>query len=267
MNKKVLVIAHRGASDKLPDNTIESFDQAVADQADMIELDVRRTADGYLVVFHNRYAPKLKRAERENGASRAVSRLTYGELRLACERQGFKLALLEEVLKRYAGRIILNIEVKATGYEKEICDLVRKYGMEKDVIISSFMPWVVKKTKIADNSLLTGWIIGQKRLLKTSQPAQVILKNLFTKLNAYSIHINHRAITPKVLKRFHDIGVPVYAWTVNDIKRMKYLIDLGIDGIITNKPADLRALLNGEEAGITKIKPKKKLMLFRRKGR
>ena len=267
MNKKVLVIAHRGASDKLPDNTIESFDRAVLDKADMIELDVRRTADGHLVVFHNRYAPKLRIAGREDGAPRAVARLTCKELRLACERQGFKLALLEEVLKRYAGRIVLNIEIKGTGYEQEVCDLVHKYGMEKEVIISSFLPWVVKKTKIADSSLLTGWIIGQKRLLKTNQPAQVLLKNLFAKLDAYSIHINHRAITPKILKRFHDIGVPVYAWTVNDIKRMKYLIDLGIDGIITNKPADLRALLNGDEAGITKTKPKKKLMLFRRQGR
>lgn len=246
MNKKILVIAHRGASAHLPDNTIESFDQALLEKADMIEMDVRQTADGCLVMYHDRYIPSTRSSLPEAGAARAVSHVSFEKFRLACEERGFKPALLDEVLCRYAGRIALNIELKTGGAEREIVGLVRKYGMEENVIFSSFAPWVVKKLKSIDNSLRVGWIVGQERLLKANQAARILLKNLFMRLDANTIHINHEAITPDILERFHGLNVPVYAWTVDDPERMSYLIGLGVDGIITNEPALLRSIMNSE---------------------
>lgn len=70
MNKNILVIAHRGASAHLPDNTIDSFDQALVEKADMIEMDVRQTADGYLVMYHDRYIPSTGGSMPEAGVPR-----------------------------------------------------------------------------------------------------------------------------------------------------------------------------------------------------
>lgn len=248
MIRKMLVIGHRGASDLLQDNTILSFDRALIEKADMIELDVRKTADGQLVLFHDWYLSLRCNAYKGAGVSRMVSHASFDQIRECCTENGFQLATLEEVLSRYGNRIGINIELKAGGYEKEVLDLVYRYDIRDTVVLSSFAPWVVRKLKDLDNSVKTGWIVGQERILKANRGARIIMSWIFERLGADSAHLHYEIVTPEVLDRFHSRGIPVYAWTVNDIEDMKHLIEIGIDGIITNKPGALRSLLSEEAA-------------------
>lgn len=143
----ILTIAHRGASAYYPENTIAAFEGAVAQQADMIELDVQLSKDGVPVVFHDEY---LKR--HSNGRGR-VCELTLKELKMLDVGSWFNkkfsdqtIPTLEEVLAFASGNIALNIEIKPTsvstrfqgGVEEKVEKLVKRYRMQRHVLFSSF---------------------------------------------------------------------------------------------------------------------------------
>ncbi|MCP4580320.1 MAG: glycerophosphodiester phosphodiesterase [candidate division Zixibacteria bacterium] len=244
MKRDVLVIAHRGASDFLPDNTLESFDQAILEKADMLELDVRQTADGQLVLFHDWYMKRPANNSHTPAISRPVSHALFEQLQSACEERGIILATLEEILARYGNRININIELKAGGYEKKVVEMVRKYGLGGSVVLSSFFPWVIMKLKDIDSSIRTGWIVGQEQVVSANRLARAILSFVFGKVKADSAHFHYEIITPEIIHRYHSRDIPVYAWTVNDTDVMSHLIKLGVDGIITNKPGQLNSIIN-----------------------
>ena len=101
------------------------------------------------------------------------------------------------------------------------------------------------KLKDIDSSIRSGWIVGQEQVLKVNRLARVMLGWFFKKIKADSAHLHYEIVTPEVLNRFHDQHMPVYAWTVNDPEIMSHLIEIGADGIITNKPGRLNAIKDG----------------------
>jgi len=242
MKHKILIIAHRGASDLLPDNTIESFDQALLDKADMLELDVRKTSDGHLVLYHDWYMRLAGNSYRLQGLSRPASHASFNQLYDCCQSKGFQLTTLDEVLARYGTKIIINIELKAGGYEKEVINFVRKYDLTESVVLSSFFPWVIMKIKDIDSRIKTGWIVGQEQILSANKLARAILGFIFKKVKADSAHFQYEIITPEIIQKFHERDIPIYTWTVNDSTIMNQLIGLGVDGIITNKPGQLYSI-------------------------
>jgi glycerophosphoryl diester phosphodiesterase len=240
MVKKVLVIGHRGASAYLPDNTIESFRRAVIDGADMIELDVRKTADGELVLYHDWYL------DTAFGVSKPAALATYKELSEYCRDRGFQITRLDEVLSEFSEKIALNIELKAGGYEQDVLDTLSRYNMSAGVVLSSFFPWVILKLKSIDNKIKTGWIVGQEQVLFLNQFGGPFVEMFFGLMKAESVHLHYKIITASLVRHFHDRGFSVHAWTVDDIDLINKLIEIDIDGIITNKPGQLRALLDGD---------------------
>jgi len=246
MEYQVLNIAHRGASEYLPDNTIESFDRALVENADMIELDVRKTADGELVLYHDWYVRTEPRSLPDLGILTPVSHILFENLRDYCEKEGFRLATLEEVLRHYSGRIGINIELKAGGYEKEIVELVNKFDLVNQVVLSSFFPWIIKKIKGIDSRIKTGWIIGQEQVILLNRLGRIFVFSLFKTTEADSAHLHYEMVTPNVIKHFHVRQIPIYAWTVNQTDIMKRLIEMGVDGIITDIPAVLGSVLKRE---------------------
>jgi len=252
MKHDTLVIAHRGASDLLPDNTIESFDRALLEKADMLELDVRKTADGQLVLYHDWHMRLTGNSYRMQGLSRPASHASYHQLYDCCLKNGYQLALLEDVLARYRDKISINIELKAGGYEKEVVDLVHRYDLSESVVLSSFFPWVIMKLKHLDSRIKTGWIVGQEQVLSANRLARAILGFIFKKVKADSAHFHYEIITPEIIQKFHSWEVPIYAWTVNDIDMMNHLLRLDVDGIITNKPGQLYSILKDKPIAETK---------------
>lgn len=255
MRKNPLIIAHRGASEFLPDNTIKSFDRAIAEKADMIELDVRKTADGKLVLFHDWHLPVSRRHRQDWSVTRLVSHTSAAEIQEYCVQRGYELAYLDQVLERYGGRIDLNIELKAGGFEPELLELIGNYDLLDTVTLSSFFPWVLKKVQNLNQKVKTGWIVGQEQIIYLNRLARTFFRMLFALSGADSAHLQYEIVTPEVLRYFQARRVPVYVWTVNDPSRMEYLARMGVDGIITNRPGRLHSLLAEAPAKIAQVLP------------
>jgi glycerophosphoryl diester phosphodiesterase len=201
-----LLLGHRGARAvrSVPENTIASFDLALAHGCDGIELDLRATSDGRMLVCHNAKAGKI-----------AVARATA--------RQLLHLPRLEEVLKRYGHRAFLDIELKVRGLESKVLATLREHGITTSYVVSSFIPEVVMELK-ARSTLVPVGIICQK----VSQLVR------WRELPAEYVIVHHSLLTRRRIGLIHTAGRKVFAWTVNDQKSMVCLTNWGVDGLISD---------------------------------
>jgi glycerophosphoryl diester phosphodiesterase len=221
MSSPCLVIAHRGARgatapNQPADNTLEAFEAAIDLGADMIELDVRRTRDGHLVVFHDARVKTVP-----------TSLLRYEALRI----KGTKTRppLLEDVLKLTKDRIALNLEVKEAGYVEETIALLRQFGLER-CLLSSFLDEVVVQAKALAPELRTGLLLatGFRKALTTRLPA--------SKADCLCLH--HRLADNAALTSVEAAGTTCVVWTVNAPRAIdRYLNHRAVEGIITDRPA------------------------------
>jgi glycerophosphoryl diester phosphodiesterase len=219
-----LVIAHRGAWAPAArggpvENTLEAFEAAIGLGADMIELDVRRTRDGRLIVFHDARVRTVP-----------IGSLDYDALRVKAGKvTGERPPLLEDALALTKDRIALNLEVKETGYVQETISLLRWFGLER-CLLSSFLDQVVLDAKAAAPELRTGLLVatGFRRALSTRLPA--------SKADCLGLH--RRLADAAALSRAAAAGVPCVIWTVNGPRALdRYLGHPSVEGVITDRPA------------------------------
>ena len=241
-----LVIAHRGASADAPENSLAAFDAAIAQRADLVELDVRRTADARLVVHH---------AARRRGV--AIDRLTYAEL---VERSRHRPPSLDEVLALCAGRVAVDVEIKEPGYEAEVVEIVERRLDATQAVVTSFHAEVIETVKSLRPGLRCGLVVGLGRI-RTSRaavdravvdPARlcgadfIAMHQLLAGLRPQSHR--RRLDTPPVLKAAADAGLPVAVWTVNGVMRLRHFLkEPLVAAVITDTPAtaiDLRSKLS-----------------------
>jgi len=219
----LLNLGHRGAAGHLPENTIPGFHKAVELGADGFELDVRLTADARLVVVHGLVV---------NG--RAVQTSPYAELRNA--QQGFQIPLLDEVLEAFGRRVFLDIELKAPGFEAGAIGLIEKYCDMAQVLVSSFHPATLLKVRQLTPDLQVGFIYNRTQEEGTRHNCPVdVIKPQF------------RLASRDLINQAHAEGLRVFAWTVNDAHEAGRLMELGIDGLITDYP-EMVAGLAGRSA-------------------
>ncbi len=214
------LVAHRGGRGFGKDNTLEAIEEAVRAGVRMIETDVRMTADGELVLCHD---PTVW--------GRAVSRMTAAELaRHAPERP-----LLRDVLESLAGWVAFDIEVKDASMSV-LVELLTAYRIEDDTLVTSFGARFLDGLKEMFPRVRTGYVyrmpFPQEKKLETAMDigAEVILPYF-------------NGIDEELVSNAHEFGLEVYAWTVNDDADFEKLRGWGIDGIITDRFVELRALL------------------------
>ena len=229
------ILAHRGLALDAPENGLDAFAAALAAGATHLETDVRATADGVPVLVHD---PRL----RDDGP--AVAALPLAELRRL--RPG--TATLDEALEAHpAARF--NIDLKAASAVAPAVRAIRRLGAADRVLVTSFStrrrgPAVRALGPVATSasaSQVVAAVLGVRlrstRLVRAALHAvdAVQLPERIAGLETGS---------PAVLARFHDAGVEVHVWTVNDPARMRALVAAGVDGIVTDR-TDLavRALL------------------------
>ena len=221
-----LIVAHRGASAQARENTLEAFQRAIELGADMIELDVRKTSDGYMIVYHD---------DKING--RFVSSLTYGELS-ACSGE-LAIPTLEQVLLIAKQRINLDIELKEGGYEEHILNLVFKHYGRSGFIITSFNDESLMSVKKICPSVPTGLILGidkPKNLLFTRISELFPMKRCL-KIRADILIPHYSLLRFGFLRRAKKNHKLVMVWTVNDRSKLFNLLKNDeIHGIITNIP-------------------------------
>jgi glycerophosphoryl diester phosphodiesterase len=140
--KRVLIVAHRGASAYEPENTIRSFERAFKLGADFVELDVRLSKDGVLVVIHD------EAADRTTNGSGLVRSLTLNQLRLLDAGKGEKIPTLKEVLERFnRDEHMFFIEAKEPGLEEKLLEAIAEHKAQNRVTVTSFYHSVLKKIK------------------------------------------------------------------------------------------------------------------------
>jgi glycerophosphoryl diester phosphodiesterase len=249
-------LAHRGASARAPENTMEAFRLAVESGTGGLELDVHLTRDGYVVVIHD---PTLDRTTDGTGA---VAAMTLDELREAdtgytfspdhedtfpYRGLGLRIPTLDEVLREFPG-VALNIDMKAddSAIAAAVLEILRQADAEDRVlVVSSRRSSVGRFRRISGGRVSTGasrwetgifYLFSNLRLERFLRPAY----------DALQVPLSHRGL-PLVTRRFvqaaHAAGVRVDAWTINEKVEMRRLLDLGVDVIMTDRPGTLADVL------------------------
>jgi len=248
-HRRPLVLAHRGASDMAPENTLAAFQAAIAAGADGFELDVTRCASGEIVVIHD------DTLERTTDGTGRVAATPWSALReldagswFAPQYAGERIPMLQEVLDLAADRreneggCRVNIEIKGMGLrgdglEREVAVMVRAHGLEQHVLLSSFNPLALWRARRAAPDLPRGLLYadGLPIYLARAWARPLVAPT--------ALHPHERMVDEGYVRWARRMGYRLNVWTVDDLQAMRQMIALGVDGIITNHPARLRALL------------------------
>lgn len=235
----IITIAHRGASGQAPENTLAAFAKALEIGVDAVEMDVRRTREGHLVVIHDGLL------DRTTDGKGFVSRKSLPKLRKLDAGSwyhprfsGERIPTLQEVIDLVKRKAKICIELKVRGIEEEVLKLIEDNGITEDVLILSFTHLTLRRIKEINPEVATGALIGISRLVRPSRQVEKALK-----AKADVLEPPWNFTTPKLIEEAHRIGMPVIVWTVDDQGRMRRLIEMGVDGIATNYPERLKEVL------------------------
>lgn len=245
---RVLVIAHRGASGIAPENTLSAIKEAMAMGADMIELDIRQTRNGTVVIIHD------KTVSRTSDGKGSVKDFTFEELGSLDAGSWFhpgfkneKIPSLDSILQEVKDKAKLLIEVKEnrySGIEKNIVQLLNKHAAKDWCIIQSFETGVLNNIKNLDPSIeIHKLVIGNIRGLPLHIDNCIRLGSIYKYNEVAAININFKLLNKKIIQKIHGQGQKVNTWTVNDPEDMKKMIEMDVDGIITNYPDQLIKVL------------------------
>ena len=220
-----IFVAHRGASDRALENSPAAFALAVADDADMIEFDVRLSSDGVPVVFHD------GRTGRTAKEKLAVARTAASRLRAVRLKNGEKLPFLADVLEIVAGKVPINIESKAPGGIAAAAKALSKAGYGGELLLSSGL----RGECLAARDLLPGTPCG----LVTHRPSASDLA-FCLRHGLSSIHPSRRLLTVLRLRKVAASGIPLLPYTVDDPEEAFALIAAGAVGVFSNRAQALR---------------------------
>ncbi len=220
------IIAHRGASQYFPENTIEAFEKAIEIGADMIEFDVRKTKDNKFVIQHDEFIQNI-----------SIRELTHKDIK------GIKsnILLLEEALDCLKGRTLVDIEIKEEGDEKEIIDLVLKCFGNKGLVITSFNDNSVKFIKENYPELKVGLLLGKEK------PKNVVLvrfselfpANRLRNTKADFLAPHSRLLKFGFLQRANKSRIPLFVWGIKDKKAIISLLKKdGVEALIVDNLDD-----------------------------
>lgn len=230
MNPKI--IAHRGASALAPENTLAAFQLALDQGADGIELDVMLSKEGEMVVIHDDSVDRTT-----NGAGK-VADVTLAELKALDAGQGEAIPTLAEVLDRFGGKFLINVELKnyssmLDGLPVAVAGLVKADNLAESILISSFNPFNLPRFHRR---------APESRLGLLTQPgkARSGLGRLF---RFDALHPYYGDVDADLVQAEHAHGRQVNVWTVDDPEQLQRLAQLGVDAIITNDPLRTREIL------------------------
>jgi glycerophosphoryl diester phosphodiesterase len=251
-----LLIGHRGAAGLVPENTMASFRDAVDRwEVDMIELDVRASADGHCVVIHD------ATVDRTTDGTGAVADRTLAELRELdagyrfedepgthpFRGQGLRIPTIEEVLEELP-HTPLTVEVKIGTAQEPLFAALERFGARDRVVVAGM--------KHADRALFGGYA-GARSGSTRDVRWFYLLHRLFAgrlwrrSCEVFQVPERHgpvRLVTRRFIRDAARHGLPVHVWTVNEPALMERLLDLGVDAIITDRP-DLAARVLAERLG------------------
>jgi glycerophosphoryl diester phosphodiesterase len=254
------LVAHRGGSLIAPENTLVAFDRAVALGADALEIDVRRTRDGVVVVFHDDDTARLTgqngTIERRSLAEvqaldAAFSFTTDGGATFPMRGLGVRIPTLAEVLERYPG-LRLNVDAKTDDapLAEALAAAVLAAGAVERVCVGSFHDAQAERlgrllpgaARFFPQGAATCHVLAAKAGGAGAGCPRYDLADLPHRMNGLTV------VDAKVVRHFHEQAVPVHVWTVDEAAEMRELLALGVDGIVTDRPDVLADVLGRKPA-------------------
>ena len=233
--RRPLVIAHRGASGYLPENTLPAYERAVAQNADMIEIDLHRTCDGAIVVAHDADLTGL-------GGRGEIADATLSQVRALDAGGGERVPTLDEVLDGFGTRIPFNLEIKRgrraeyPGLEAVTLEAVERRGLLGLTLFSCFHDGVLERLRRQSATARIGFLLSPRDPARPIERARAV--------GAEALHPWAGLATRDLIEAAHAEGLAVYPYTVDAEDDMRRLLDLGVDGLFTNFPDRLRALVD-----------------------
>jgi glycerophosphoryl diester phosphodiesterase len=274
LGRRVLCYAHQGGAREAPSSTLCAFRQAVAAGADALEMDVHATADGHLVVCHD------STVDRTTNGTGAISTLTLDQVRAldnaywwvpgevvapdrpleeyvlrgrAPDDRELGIATLREVLEAFPD-VFLNLDIKQTApavpaYEEKVVDLLREFGRADDVIVASFndlstaeVARLYPELSTSPGTFGVGQFVAALNTGQAPDPGRHQALQVPTHFGP-TVIIDERFLTAA-----HGAGVAVHAWTIDDPAEMGRLVELGVDGVMSDRPAVLAGVLSAAGA-------------------
>jgi glycerophosphoryl diester phosphodiesterase len=235
LEDNVQIMAHRGSSEAAPENTPAAFRKAIDDGADWVEIDVQETADGEVVVFHDSDFMRVA------GLDLKIWDATMEDLKdidigswFAPEFKDERVPTLAQLLEECRGKVRVNIELKYYGHEEQleqrVADIVEAHNMASEVVAMSLDREGVQKMK----KLRPDWRVGLLMSVSAGDLREV---------EADFLAVNAAFVNRRLVRSAHDAGKEIYVWTVNDAPTMSTMMSHGVDGLITDKPALARSVL------------------------
>jgi glycerophosphoryl diester phosphodiesterase len=232
-----LLLGHRGARRRAPENTFFAFDTALRDGCDGFEFDVRLSSDGRSVICHD---PTLHGLE--------IAQSNFPDMLAACMAKSSQLPCLEDVLAKYAECAFLDIELKIDGLEEATIELLARFPARRGAVVSSFSPEVLRKLAILAGDSPAGKAaapVGAEEL-----PLGFIFDNReamrqWELLPVSHLMPRHDLLDRRLVDEFHAAGKQVFAWTVNRERRMRSLTEMGVDALISDDPQLLARFRKG----------------------
>ncbi|HEV2811761.1 MAG TPA: glycerophosphodiester phosphodiesterase [Solirubrobacteraceae bacterium] len=283
LERRVLNIAHQGGEIEAPSNTLYALKTAREKGSEVLEIDVHATADRQLVVLHDAtvdrttngsgrvdqmtlaqikaldaahwFVPDCGTCHGRADAEYTLRGYATGERKLrgptkrAFEPNDFRIPTLREVLRAFPDELI-NIEIKAsapqtTPYEAELAALLDEFGRTSDTIVVSFTDNATEvfkafaplvSTAVGTAQAAAFWASAQGPLPGAPNPRHHALQ-VPIELNGITV------VTPEFVQRAQAHGLAVHVWTINDRPTMEWLVDIGVDGVMTDRPTLLEQVL------------------------
>jgi glycerophosphoryl diester phosphodiesterase len=201
-----LLLGHRGAraSRQIPENMLASFELCLQHGCDGFEFDVRRSADGRAVICHD---------------------ATVGGMEIAnTSSKTLPLPMLEDVLRQFAHRAFLDIELKVAGLEPQTLEDLSKHPPQKGYVVSSFLPGVLKTIHHLDSAIPLGFLCDTRDQLRgwRETPVEWVIPQC-------------KLVDGELIERIHAAGKKIMVWTVNRAERIRGFAEWSVDGVISDE--------------------------------
>lgn len=247
-NPYPIVFAHRGGGDEAPENTMTAFRRLADIGINYLETDVQLTADGQVVICHD------DTLDRSYGTEGKVSDYTYEQIQTFRNSAGETMPLLSQVLTELPD-LYINVDAKTNEVAEPLVDVLMEHDALGRTMIASFSERRLERIRAVGSPELST-SLGVKAIVNLMMAAETVS-------NAESWHVpgprHHaraaqvpektrgiRVVSPRFIATAHTAGLAVHVWTVNDPEQMVRLINMGVDGIVTDVPSVAKHVLQQE---------------------
>jgi glycerophosphoryl diester phosphodiesterase len=247
------VVGHRGAPLRAPENTLRGFREAVTQGVDLVEFDVTFLRHGPLVAAHSHRIEEIGGP----GATGSLRNVTFEEARAVLP----ELPTLDEALAFFrdeACDVGVHLDLKLAHRLDEVTTAIERFGLAErtvvtscDVeslrIVASHLPTVRTgityprdRLELSRHRAFAPVVTAGLHALRATAPRRLV--GLATRAGASAVMLQHTLVTPVAVARAHGLGLPVFAWTVDDPADVRRVVGAGVDGVITNDPSSVSAM-------------------------